>query len=78
MPLPRIDDLLRKHGGYAYFTKLDISMQYYTFVLDEFSITGEPRTDLRKTNYDGAQMCDTPANHGVAGVLLLPGGDGGG
>ena len=34
-PLPRIQDILRKRPGYRYFTKIDISMQYYTFELTE-------------------------------------------
>ena len=34
-PLPRIQDILRKRPGYKYFTKIDISMQYYTFELTE-------------------------------------------
>jgi Reverse transcriptase (RNA-dependent DNA polymerase) len=36
--LPRIQDILSKRTGYKYFSKIDISMQYYTFVvLDESS-----------------------------------------
>ena len=31
-PLRRISDIVTCHPHYKYFTKLDISMQYYTFV----------------------------------------------
>ena len=36
-PIPLIHDLIRRRKGYKYLSKLDISMQYYTFVLDESS-----------------------------------------
>ena len=36
-PLPRIGDILSQHIGYKYFTKIDISMQYWAFELDEES-----------------------------------------
>ncbi|KAL7474331.1 hypothetical protein ACHAW6_000307 [Cyclotella cf. meneghiniana] len=35
--LPIIIDILCKCSGYKFFTKLDISLQYYTFTLDEHS-----------------------------------------
>jgi hypothetical protein len=36
-PLPIITDILRKCSGYKNFTKLDVSMQFYMFELDEES-----------------------------------------
>jgi hypothetical protein len=35
--LPKMQDILLQHAGYMFLTKLDISMQYYTFEMDKSS-----------------------------------------
>ena len=34
-PIPIIQDVLTRREGYRYFTKLDLTMQYYAFELDD-------------------------------------------
>ena len=36
-PLPLIDDVVSRRSDYKYFTKLDLTMMYYSFELDEAS-----------------------------------------
>ena len=36
-PLPMINDILPERNDYSYFTKVDISTQYYNFEFDEES-----------------------------------------
>ena len=36
-PLPKIMDIMNRRGKYKHFTKIDLSMMYYCFELDEES-----------------------------------------
>ena len=36
-PLPKIQDILQEQRPYQFITKIDVSMQYYTFRLDQQS-----------------------------------------
>ena len=36
-PLPLIQDVIRKRAGYQFFTKIDLTMMYYTLELDNES-----------------------------------------
>ena len=36
-PLPRIQDVLNRRGKYKYFTKIDLSIMFYCFKLDDAS-----------------------------------------
>ena len=35
--MPRIHEIMQKRSGYTHFTKMDLSMQFYCFELDEES-----------------------------------------
>ena len=62
--LPIITDILRKHHGYQFFSKLDISMQYYTFELtEEAKNLCVISTPFGNYKYNRAPMglCNSPA-----------------
>ena len=37
--MPRITDIICKRNGYHFFTKLNVYMKFYTFLLDKASLT---------------------------------------
>ena len=53
--MPIIKDVLNKHKGYKFFSKLDLSMQYYHFELDDGAVHGIV-TPFGKYQYDRLPM----------------------
>ena len=63
-PLPKIQDVMRKQQGYKYFTKIDLSMQYWCFELDDESkgltTTYGPNGQLYQYNVLPMNVCVSP------------------
>ena len=63
-PLPKIQDVMRKQQGYKYFTKIDLSMQYWCFELDdesmELTIAYSPDGQLYQYNVLPMGACVSP------------------
>jgi transposase InsO family protein len=63
-PLPRIQEVMRKQQGYKYFTKIDLSMCFYCFELDDeskaYTTTFGPDGKLYHYNVLPMGVCTSP------------------